>query len=176
MPRDSGYPRLSLQVTRVTKSPMGKISTASPYTSTCWGSRTDWSTERTYRHYWLSRRTCCLLQGICLRVHWRSVHWGGPSPCPCKTHAQDKGGGVHRDGRAAPTGVDHRAQLTLSQENWTPDFWFQYIEIFGPPDNLFQFCWNIWTPGTNISEIFGPPGTKISEILDLLEIFYPPII
>ena len=32
-----------------------------------------------------------------------------------------------------------------------------YIEIFGPPDNVFQFCWNIWTPlRTKISDIFGP--------------------
>ena len=48
-------------------------------------------------------------------------------------------------------------RVGLSQEKWTPHFWF-------PPVQMYR---NIWTPRIiyfNFTEIFGPPGTKVSEI------------
>ena len=99
--------RLSLQVARETKSPMRKISTTSPYTSTYRGSRTDQSTERTYRHYWLSRRTCRLPQGSLPTCPPKECTLGRAFPLSLRNLREDKGGGIHRDGRAAPRGVDH---------------------------------------------------------------------
>ena len=101
-------PRLSLQVAREMKSPMGKISTTSPYTSTYRGSRTDRSTERTYRHYWLSRRTCRPTPGESAYMSTEGVYIGeGLPPVPVKLARKIRAGGVHRDGQAAPRGVDH---------------------------------------------------------------------
>ena len=48
----------------------------------------------------------------------------------------------------------------------------KFIEIFGPPDNFIE----IFGPPHNFAEIFGPPEQKFLKYLDLLEIFYPPII
>ena len=100
-------PRLSLQVARETKSPMGKISTTSPYTSTYQGSRQTGPQRGPIDIIGSAEGRAAYPRGVCLHVHRRSIHWGGPSPCPCETRARIRAGGIHRDGQAAPRSVDH---------------------------------------------------------------------
>ena len=65
---------------------------------------------------------------------------------------------------ARNTSVLFTRTVTRKVDPLFSSFRSKYIKIFGPMDNIFQFCWNFWTPGTKISELFGSPWNILSPL------------